>query len=344
MASEALALQERLDQQAISQALVELEHHANDFNNSTWATNLRAATGRLQNVYNEYVPDMDQENVRLASIIGGSLLSFIAEKYGPSPMQPKLYSGAHEKNAIATYHNLQHTEFVVTDMIRYGAWKNQQHPGTYTPEDFFLFSIIGGAHDMIIENGRGNDERQCGKLAQQIAMQFGISLAPDPRLSIPIEAGTWNHSKNKQSFDPSKGYVLGQMAKCSADILSPCKVDGPLQSVYLEPEDMSKRFTGGLLAKEAEAAGVSLEGASIEDCMALVDERQALTNVGKDFWNNQISFYTDYPDKAVDPEIDKFETWRHSNIPLVEGISADYNAGRVTAVGILERCRDIAAR
>jgi hypothetical protein len=293
----------------------------------------------LETVLNELVPTMDEQSRMTAVVVGGAALGYVRDKYGFDEYSPKLFSGTAEQDVLATFHHAGHSRRVVRDMLRYAVAVNEQRPETYTHNDLAKLAIIGSFHDTVMGNKRGTDERQSGKFANQYLRAIGGLLIADPEIQIAIEASTWDEKAMTQSYNPVKGYTNAQLAMCSGDHMSTLEPNAPYISITLAPEDASRKFNDQILTRAAKAAGFSLIGATIEDCLDFMDSNDTLRTWYGNYLGSNITFMQNF--QPADPELPNiFPTTRQANVAHMRDMHERYLAREIGAVDTLILSRD----
>lgn len=338
--------QAQLDQQIVEQTIENIQRYIDqsaDDEDSQWHNAFGRHHAFIQGLFEAYAPEVPRLARGFFGGLGATALALAEVTYGSDEMHPKLYSGTYEQNVLATYHHVGHSRGVTEDMFRYAATRNQRYPDDpFTKHSFGRFAIIGPAHDEIMANDRGNDERQSALLATDLVYSFGLLAHPrDPEIYEGISSTRWDDVRKRQSVDPSRGFLKTQQATCCADLMPICDRRGVYQAVCLAPEDFTKNRYNRALTHEAAAMGVSLDGASAETCMQIIDESKLLQTMLRDFLQEESDFFRTFT--PADKELDSYFTGRQDNIDLLDGIVTDYKPdkpGSLTAAGVLERARD----
>jgi hypothetical protein len=292
----------------------------------------------IDSLYDKYAPEISQGDRMLAKILGGLGLARAEMRYGKDEFSPRFYGGRYEDKVIATYHHAGHPRSFIENSFKYAVKVNEVEPGTYDTGAFIRLPIIGAFHDNVMGNGRGNDERQSAALAAEMMQRLGFTLMPDEPTYAAIEATTWSDELKRQSVDDTKPFLPYQRVAAVSDLLPMFDRRGPYQGLCVLPEDMSKRMHGQILTKEAALAKVSLIGASVDDCMDLIDRSEVLSERYGELLHGQGDFFENF--KPGDPRLDEFFPGREENVHLLREISSAYHAGSLTARETLEVTRD----
>ena len=326
-----------IDRHVVGHLLTELEACSAGEDTERWAEAVQTAGQFVDGLFNEFVPDLGVDRQTFGRMIGGTALAFMDWRYGSNEMQPRIYSGTVEQNVIATYHNGGHARRVMRDMFRYAVRCNEQEPGTYGNDNFKRFPGIAGHHDAILGNGRGNDERQSALLAVELMLRLGLASHRDEATGIPIEATTWDVVKQTQAVDPARGHVESQRAAAVGDLMPLFDRRGPYLSVCLAPEDLSLKRYDQIFIREADEVGFALVGASVDDCLGLIDQRPRLREAYGNFLKGQSGFYKLFT--PADPQLDQSFPGRAQNVEFMQTLSRLYASGSLSALGTIAVCR-----
>lgn len=327
-----------LDEEVIAETISNIEDYLQGEEQGTWEQEYYKAADYIESVYEAWAPDLDTEQRMTGKILGAVGLARFTMKYGESDQNPGLYSGMYEDRVLATYHHAGHPKSFIQNMFQYAHAVNEAHSGTYDEAAFVRFPIIGAFHDAIMGNGRGIDERQSAKLAMELMSKLGFTILPDEAVGGAIDATTWNAELFQQSVDLSKPYLSYQRAAAVADLLPMFDRRGPYQGICVTIEDMCKKMNGQIFTRIADEYDFSLEAASIDSCMALIDASEALRAKYGELLAGQAAFFTSFT--PGDPELDSYFPGRPANISFLSEISEAFSAGRITAVETLLAARD----
>jgi hypothetical protein len=91
-------------------------------------------------------------------------------------------------------------------------------------------------------------------------------------------------------------------------------------------------------AAVADAAGFSLVGASIEDCMRFTDSNDRVHARFADALAGQAGFFTNF--KPADTRLDEMFPGRAANVQFMGELSRHYAQGNLSALDVLHACRD----
>jgi hypothetical protein len=337
MSYECLA-QDQLDDQAVAETITDLQSYLQVEAEDREQQAFWNAGEYIDSLYDQYAPEVSPRDRMLARILGGIGLARAELRYGKDEFDLRYYGGHYEERVISTYHHAGHPRGFIENSFKYATKVNEVEPGTYDTAAFIRFPIIGAFHDNIMGNGRGNDERQSATLAAEMMSRLGFTLTPDEPTYTAIEATSWSDELKMQSVDPSKPFLPYQRAAGVADLLPMFDKRGPYQALCVTVEDMSKRMHDGILTKEADLARVSLLGATVDDCMDLIDRSPALSERYGQLLHGQGDFFEGF--QPADPRLDDFFPGRPENVTLLREISAAYHAGSLTARETLVIARD----
>ena len=333
-----------LDRKVVKDTINQMQAYVDTTAEQQWEATYTYYRDQVEDLIQTYAPQLGMASRLGMSAVSGSFLAFHEYKYGRDEYHPKQYSGAVEKNVLCTYHHAAHPLGSLDYAYRYAVERNHREPGTFSDEDLAWLPAVCTPHDLIMGNGRGHDERQSALLSIEVVTKLGLLMLPEGPIVPGITASGWNAQKQRQDFNRKHGYFPVQQAMCIGDLGSLGDQHYLYQAVCIAAEDAGKLMHGRILQRQAAAAGVPLLGATVETCMELFDERPILMDYYKNvFWPKQLSLLTAYPKKAADPKIDSYPGFggRLQNIDDATALSADLQAGRLSAVGSLLRAREI---
>jgi len=331
--------QEAIDEQVVGAIVPRIEAYLQgDVSPEQQAAYLDA--GRyIADLYDEFAPETAAEARETGTVLGAAGLALVQERFGRDEYSPKLYGGSYENRVLATYHHAGHSRMFIRSMFVYAAKVNQQEPGTYGPDEYMRFPAIGAFHDLIMGNGRGHDERQSALLASRLMQRVQGATAEDEETAAGVAATTWDDQLGAQSVKDGQSHLRYRRAAGVADLLSSVfEATGPYAAVCLMIEDMCKRKEDQLFVKEADAAGFSLEGATIEDCLQFVDTVPVLQARFAEILGGQAGFAAGF--KPADPRLDAMFAGRSANVAFRRELSERYNAGDMSALQTLQASRD----
>jgi hypothetical protein len=170
--------------------------------------------------------------------------------------------------------------------------------------------------------------------------RLGTNPVQIPRVRAAIGATAWNPKSGAQSVDHTAGNVPLQQAAAVADLAQLFNSRGPAMSVYLAPEDLSTQRHGQIFTREALAAGLDITGASVDECMKLIDQRPTLQSAYQQFLNGNVGFYQNF--SPADPELDRLYPGRARNIQFLGRLATAHDAGEISALQTLYVARDYA--
>ncbi len=330
--------QEQLDEQVVADALAEIEEHLRTGSDTAWAEKYFDAGAYIDKLYDEFVPEADERVRMTGKIIGAAGLALAEVRYGHDEYSPKLYGGSYEDRILATYHHGGHPRMFIRNMFKYAAKVNEVEPDTYGDDAFARFPGIGAFHDLVMGNGRGNDERQSALLAASFMTDLGFTLVDDEPTVAGVLATTWDADNNAQAVNAEQPFVEYQRVAAVADLLSVFEKSGPYQGLCVVIEDMCKRMNNRLFVVEADAAGFSLNDVSIEDCMRFVDSNPAVRARFTEMLAGQAGFFANFT--PADPRLDEMFPGRAENVQFMVELNEHYAAGTMSAVDVLHAARD----
>lgn len=334
--------QEQINQQVVDGMIAEVEAYlravAAGEAPSEEADAYSRATAYIGELYDEFAPEASKATRMAGQMLGGIGLAVAEKRYGRDEHTPKVYGGMYEDRVLATYHHAGHSRLFIRNMFAYAAKVNELEPGTYGEDAFVRFPAIGAFHDLIMGNGRGNDERQSALLASEVMKRLGFVLDQDEETEAGVEGTIWDDQLQAQSVQDSQEHVLYRRAAAAADLMNVFNATEAYLVTGLVVEDMCKRKEDQLFVKEADAAGFALEGAGIEDCLRFVDSRPVLRAKFAEMFEGQAAFVANF--KAADPRMDSMFPGRPANIAFMGELSARYNAGEISAVEVFYASRD----
>jgi hypothetical protein len=330
--------QEIIDQQAANALLPQAELYLQGAQTPEKQAVYQAAGRFVSELYDEFTPDISKEAREVGTVLGAAGLALVEERFGHDEYSPKLYGGSHESRVLATYHHAGHSRMFIRNMFAYATKVNELEPGTYGPEAFARFPGIGALHDSVMGNGRGNDERQSALLAGGLMRRVVGMSGEDPETVAGVDATTWNDTLKAQSVEDGQPYLPYRRVAAVADLLSLFTEASPYLSVCVAVEDLCKQQKGQLLTREADAAGFSLEGASIEDCLQFIDTSPALRAAYGEMLGGQAAFGANF--KPADPRLDTFFPARAANAVFKQEMAERYAAGDMSALQTLQASRD----
>jgi hypothetical protein len=335
---ENILTQEQIDQQVVDSTIADIEAFLRDAAQPEKRDVYLEARAYIEDLYTEFAPDISTEARMVGAMLGAAGLALAEERYGRDEYSPRLYGGTYEDRVLATYHHAGHSRLFIRNMFVYAAKVNQVEPGTYDQDAYARFPIIGAFHDLIMGNGRGNDEHQSALLASQMMKRLGFVLDEDPETEAGIDGTVWNDELEAQSVREDDEYLPYRRAAAVADLMNVFTEAEGYLVVGLIIEDMCKHKEGQLFTKEADAAGFLLEGVTIEDCLRFVDSRPALRAKFAEMLNGQAGFVAEF--KAADPRMDALFPGRAANIAFMNELAARYSAGELSALEVLYASRD----
>lgn len=330
--------QNQIDEQVVAETITDLQNYLQVEAEQQDREAFWAAGEYIDSLYDQYAPEVSQGDRMLAKLLGGIGLARAELRYGKNEFDLRYYGGHQEERVITAYHHAGHPRAFIENSFKYATKVNEVEPGTYDTAAFIRFPIIGAFHDNIMGNGRGNDERQSAILAAEMMTRLGFTLVPDKPTLSAIEATTWSDELKRQSVDESKPFLSYQRAAGVADLLPMFDRRGPYQALCVTVEDMSKQMHDRILTREADLARISLLGASVDDCMDLIDRSPALTERYGQLLHGQGDFFEDFT--PADPRLDDFFPGRPENVHLLREIDAAFHAGSLTARETLLVARD----
>lgn len=329
MHSERTAAQTDQDRLAIAESVNLLLAYADGESAVQYREAAVQAGAYIDTLFDTYAPEVAPGDRGLAKALGGIGLARVELQYGASEFDLRYYSGRHEDRVLAAFHHAGHSRAFIEGAFRYARNVNEMHPGTYGPEAFGRFPIIGAFHDNILGNGRGHDERQSALLANEVMRRIGATSAPDKPIREAIMATTWDDKLQYQSVNDDRPHVAYQRAAAVADLLGLFERRGPYLSVCISVEDLSKKQHGRILTQEADRYGVSLDGMTIDECMGFIDYSPVLRRAYGKLLASEPGFYQAF--QPADPRLDELFTERAENARTLGEISAAYNASELTA-------------
>lgn len=330
--------QDVLDEAVVADALTEIEQYVQAENEQDWADKYTDAGTYIDALYDTFAPEVGEQARMIGRIVGATGLALAEVRYGRDEYSPKLYGGSYEDRVLATYHHGGHPRTFIKNMFAYAQKVNEYNPDTYSEHELARFPGVGAFHDLIMGNGRGHDERQSARFAGEFMAQIGFSLAPDEETEAGVLATTWNAERCMQAVDDNKPHVEMQRAAAVADLLSIFDQSGPYQGICVVVEDMCKRMNDRLFVSEADMAGFSLVGASIEDCMRFIDTNDRVRAIFADALAGQAGFFANF--KPVDARLDEMFPGRTANVQFMEELNGHYAQGNLSALDVLHACRD----
>jgi len=332
-----ILVEKELDQRIVEATLADLGAFIDAQENERFDAATLEAKQFITGLYDTYAPEINSTARMIGTMLGAAGLVFLAERFGADDMHPKMYSGTHEREVLATFHHVGHSRDFIEAEFAYAQKVNQVTPGTYGPSAFMRFPVIGSLHDGIMGNGRGNDERQSGQLGGQLLCALGMSLTPDEPIKYGIGSTAWKEKIMEQSFDPQEPYVEYQLASCTADLLPLHLRGGPRRALGVISEDMCKQMNDRVLVREAKAAGFVLARASVETCYAFMDTSETLREVCGQKLRQQKRFFETF--KPADERLDAFFPGRSDNIDFL-GDLCDAHDRREPGTVLLEMARE----
>jgi hypothetical protein len=265
-------------------------------------------------------------------------------RFGDSEMSPKLYGGDYEQDVPATYHHAGHSRRYARDIMRYAQAVNQRDGETYGDSFFARAPIMASFHDSIMGNGRGHDERQSARLASEVILACYYATQDDGRddlVEAGIDATKWDEQLQAQAVRPGQRYIDYRRANAVADLLPVFEPNGPYQGVCLFVEDHSKQVQGQIFQAEAAKQQFEVAGASVVQCLEVVEESTVLRGLFRQYLGGQAGFYRTF--KPADPSLDELFPGRQDNIDYMQHLAGEYEAGVLNAPEVLEDARRFAA-
>ncbi|HKR81926.1 MAG TPA: hypothetical protein VJR27_02910 [Candidatus Saccharimonadales bacterium] len=326
------------DRRVVDEAIAGLETQLQLQTEGAWRGTWEQTGRFIEGLYQQYAPEVSEQGRLIGQLLGATGLTNVILRYGADEHHPKLYSGSYEKRVLATFHHGGHSSQFIENCFLYASKVNELRPGTYDEGAFTRFPIIGGNHDLIIGNGRGNDEHQSAMLSSEMVMRVGFSLNPDEPTFEGTLATLWDEKRERQSVDPSRPCVEYQVASAVADFLPIFDRRGVYQALCCIVEDMTKKLQGQILTNEADVAGFSLVGAGVEDCLEFIEDVEVLRAKYKEQLARQVRLFRDF--RPADPELDQLFTGRPENIGLLDDLNTAFAAGRISARKTLLIARD----
>jgi len=328
----------QLDDVVIAGTIADIEHYLDGEGEEGWLDSYHEAGEYIGALYEEFAPDIPEDAKRVGILMGATGLAHAVLKYGKDEHELRTYSGSVERNVLAAYHHGDHPRHFVRDMFRFAAAVNEQRPGTYTAEHFARFPGIGAFHDLVMGNGRGNDERQSAELAMELLTRLGFTLLPDGATRAGILATTWDETRCRQAVDPANEYIKYQRASAVADLLHLFDRRGPYYSICLAVENFTKQMHDQIFTREADRVGFRYEGVSIDECFAFIDQSPVLSEEFATFLYSQTGFLENFT--PGDPELDLLFPGRQDNIDFTRGIAKQYASGTMNSLDVLHAARD----
>ncbi len=330
--------QDTIDQVVVADALTEIEQYLQAGNEHDWAEKYTDAGAYIDTLYDTFSPEISEQARMVGKIVGATGLALAEVRYGRDEYSPKLYSGSYEERVLATYHHGDHPRNFIRNMFAYAQKVNERDPGTYGEHELARFPGVGAFHDLIMGNGRGNDERQSARFAGEFMAQIGFSLTSDEETEAGVAATTWDAERRMQAVNDDQPHIEMQRAAAVADLLSIFEPSGPYQGVCVLVEDMCKRMNDRLFVVEADAAGFSLVGASIEDCMRFIDNNDRVRAKFSQALAGQAGFFANF--QPADPRLDQMFPGRAANVQFMQELNEQYAQGNLSALDVLHACRD----
>jgi hypothetical protein len=313
------------DKEVVDGMMMDLEDRMDSSPHSAWSGAYEYATSYIDGLYDEFTPELDDENRRFGRLLGGVALAYADLQYGHSEISPRLASGSVENDVLPTYHHSGHPRAFVRDMFRYSAAR----PGTYSDDEKALFPISGGLHDIKMYNGRINDERQSALFAVALMHKLGRVAPNDPRpqkVKAAIMATTWDIQRAAQNFQPEDEHPHMQQAGAVADLLPMFDERGPRVSLALGPEMMTMNTYDNILSRVAQEQGFELDGTPVDECLEFIDSHPELGAVFGNFLRGQPGFYRNF--EPADPALDQYFPGREANVGFFDEHSQLYVPGR----------------
>ncbi|HLZ14740.1 MAG TPA: hypothetical protein VKQ34_01990, partial [Candidatus Saccharimonadales bacterium] len=117
---------------------------------------------------------------------------------------------------------------------------------------------------------------------------------------------------------------------------------GPYDATCLGVEDLCKRMHGQIFVREARQRGFSLLGVTTAECLAFIDESDALSAAYGQFLDGQPDFMETF--QPADPLLDElFPEARRKNVAFMSDLAAAYRAPRsIGALGAMQLAREYA--
>ena len=335
--------QEQQDTAAVQSAMSQMGRFIEGAPEAAWEDSCMRASDYIDSLYKKFAPDISLQARFIGKIVASSGFAFLEMRYGKDEYSPKLYSGTYEQNVLATYHPARHSFQFLYNEFLYAAAVNKRKPGTYGDAEYARFPIIAAFHDPIMGNERGNDERQSARLAAEFMCRIGITLTPDEEVMAGINATAWNNAKKTQAVGkPNLPHAKYRRAACAADLLTVFMDTGVYDGVTLFPEDFCKQEHKQLFTREAQAVGFSMTGASIDDCMQLVDSRPILQKKFGEFMHGQANFFETFT--PADPHLDEMFPGREQNLDRLHHLTTAYDRGDIGAHDALVIARSYKAQ
>lgn len=331
-------MQDTLDATVVTDALTEIEQYLQAESDQDWADKYTDAGAYIDTLYDTFTPEISEQARMIGKIVGATGLALAEVRYGRDEYSPKLYSGSYEDRVLATYHHSGHPRRFIRSMFAYAQKVNEYDPGTYGEHELARFPGVGAFHDLIMGNGRGHDERQSARLASEFMAQIGFSLTADEETEAGVSATTWDAARCMQAVNEDQPYVEMQRAAAVADLLSIFDASGPYQGICVLVEDMCKRMNDSLFVVEADTAGFSLVGVSIEDCMRFVDSNDRVRAKFAEALAGQAGFFANF--RPADVRLDEMFPGRAANVQFMEELNEQYAQGNLSALDVLYACRD----
>jgi hypothetical protein len=322
--------QAQQDREAVEGAMGQMAHYIGSTTGEAWADSCMRASDYIDSLYKKFTPEISMQARFVGKIVASAGFAFLELRYGKDEYSAKLYSGTYEENVLATYHPARHSFQFLYNEFLYADAVNKREPGTYGDAEFARFPIIASFHDPIMGNERPNDERQSARLAGEFMCRIGMTLTPDEAVEAGILATTWDSNRKMQAVGPpTMPYAKYRRAAGVADLLTVFRDTGVYDGITLFPENFCKQENNQLFAREAAAVGFELEGASIDDCMKLVDSRSVLQQKYQGFLHGQAGFFKNFT--PADPKLDEMFPGREQNIDRVKRLAIAYDRGDVSA-------------
>ena len=270
--------------------------------------------------------------------LAASSLAAVEIQYGYDALQPKMIHGAAEQGVLAAYHNGTHTRrMMMTDSLAYARMcRIYDGPQAYSDEDLVLQIFASSVHDIIQGDGRGEDERQSAELAVRLMESNGYRFSGGHKDQVyyGVYATKFDPVTKKQSVDARKPHLKMQKAIAIGDLLTLCRPDGPLYTIALSVEEFSLSSSryGQVLVKEADKSGFALQDSNLPGCLEFYGRNPVLKEAFGDYLRAQSAFYRDH--RYPDERIDSWFPGREANAAFLDHLSALYDAGRLTPVGV----------
>jgi hypothetical protein len=303
-----------------------------------WTEAYHDAQTYIGTLYDTFTPEISKDARTTGTLLGAIGLAASGLRYGKNEQQLKLYSGTYEQNVVGAYHHENHSRDFIRNLFVYATAVNERYPETYTEEHFTRFPGIGAFHDIVMGEGRGNDEHLSAILAITLMRDLAFTMLPDRPTEAAIHATTWSDEQKAQSVNPQSDYLEYEWAAGVADFLQLFDRRGPYLAICVAIEDFSKKRYDQVFTQEAIAAGFQIAGASIDDCIAFIDQSPILRELYTEFLGGQAAFFEHF--RPADPELDDLFPGRQANIAFMQELAQDYANGRKSALDTLLAARE----